>query len=260
MKSAVITINIGTKYAKMAALTIPTHQAYAQKIGADFIEINQVNLPYIDTDYSAYWAKFELHKYLDEYDRIIYLDLDTVVLPHCPNLLEVVPESAFGALYETDFGLDQTEEITDHKNKMPDIEWEKDYFNVGVMVMSKCHQPAFVLTEQCQGGKYYPEQTLLNYNVQKLNFAQFHLDGTYNHMFFLNLDNSRREQSNILHYAAIPQEVRELLIADDLSRFEKGDKPLVAEELPALIAEKIPGKQFEDFLYQLYKDEEIGLS
>ncbi|MCF2858434.1 hypothetical protein L1286_13180 [Pseudoalteromonas sp. SMS1] len=261
-KHAVVTINIGTRYSKMASLTLPTHKAYANKIGADFVEIKEFELPLIESEYSAYWAKFKLFELLKSYERIIFLDLDTVVRESCPNLFDIVPEEQFAVLYETDFGIDQTLEINDMLEKMPPIKWDKDYFNVGVMVLSKCHKSIFEFTEDSQGGLKYPEQTLLNYNVNKLGCEVFHLPIQFNHMLFLNVDPSERVDSYIIHYAGLASEVKDILIEDDLEKFESGGPLTTEANLGELIIKKLPdvNPNSEAIYGRLYKDDEIGLS
>ncbi|MFK3873358.1 glycosyltransferase [Pseudoalteromonas rhizosphaerae] len=262
MKNAVITINIGNKFNKMADMTIPLMKEYADRIGASFIEVRETSNISYGEEYSAYWAKFKLFNYLEKFERVIYLDLDVVVRPHCPNLFQIVPENKFAALYETDYQRINSQlekEIEEFKNENSFVDWNGDYFNVGVMVASRQHKNAFLLDANQKGGNRYPEQTLINYNVNKQGYETYHLPYTFNHMYFLSVDNHKRDQSSLIHYAAIPQEVREKLIAYDLKCFDEG-LPLVTEiELNDFIANNFEGKSISDFEYALQKDSEIGL-
>ena len=89
MKSAIITICIGEKYEQLALLTHPTIQAYADKIGAEFIVIKDRIYP---AEVPVGYEKLRLGKYLETYDRIIFLDTDLIVRPDTPNLFDFVPE------------------------------------------------------------------------------------------------------------------------------------------------------------------------
>lgn len=258
-KLAVVTINIGTYYEVVSKMTIPTMQAYAERIGADFIEINEAKLKNQVDNYSAYWAKFQLFDHLEDYDRLIYLDLDTVVRPHCPNLFEMVPEDTFAALYETDY-MTPKHAIDDLETPDGPIPWDGKYFNVGVMVVSKCHRPAFKLENGFKGGKKYPEQTLLNANIRDMGYPTQHLDYRFNHMYFIGKDNRLRAESFIIHYAAIPQVLRNVLIEDDLMRFEQEIPVLSVKEMGPYFQQKYPDVQFQGLEYRLQKDEEIGLA
>ena len=64
-KYAVVTIAIGEKYAAIAKYTHPSLKAYADKIGAEFVVID-------DTSTSLpHWKKFEIFNLLKDYKRII---------------------------------------------------------------------------------------------------------------------------------------------------------------------------------------------
>lgn len=255
--TAVITINVGDALATMASMTIPTFKAYADRICADFVIIDTIPEHYEFPDYSAYWAKFIIKDYLAHYDRVIYLDLDTIILAHCPNLFEVVPRDMFAALVEDDFGNDLSEEILDIQNRLGDLNWRRGYFNVGVMVMSREHRDIFSLEKGVQGGAKYPEQTLMNYNLRKYGIPLFKLSHRFNHMRFLNVSNADRHLSYIWHYAGIPQRLREAMMEEDLNRFSKG-RPLFDEyELEDFILNRFPGEDLTEFQdYELFRDKE----
>lgn len=257
-RNAVITIHLGTAMHTMAELTIPTMRAYAGRIDADFIVIDKIPAAYEFLDYSAYWAKFILRDYLETYERIIYLDLDTIVSRHCPNLFERVPEADFGALAEDDYGIDQQEEMASIQQRCGHIGWRKDYFNVGVMVFSQAHKKVFELHRDMLSGTKYPEQTAMNYNLQKAGISLHKLSHKFNHMYFLEIDQHQRHLSYISHYAGMAQQLREAIIAEDLRRAARG-QPLVVDHLtdefvhsyftPQQLREMVP--------HSLLKDEQV---
>lgn len=261
-RKAVVTINIGTKFKRMGELTIPTMRDYAKKIGAEFVEINDANLSINASQFSAYWAKFQLYELLNKYDRIIYLDLDVIVRPHCPDLFSIVDEAEFAALYESDYSIAKELlllEIEEFLGSNPKIDWQDDYFNVGVMVLSKTHKEAFNFYANAAGGNRFPEQTLINYNIKKLNYKVHHLPPIFNHMGFLTIDNNKRGESNIIHYAGVPHEIRERLIEHDLHCFRNNLSPVPQEKMDEFVSEHFNGKRYGDFLYELQTDEKIGL-
>jgi lipopolysaccharide biosynthesis glycosyltransferase len=93
-KRAVVTITVGEKFKNIAELTHPTIKNYAEKIGADFICLDE------DRKFSAHWKKFELYYLLKDYDRIIYVDTDLIIRDDCPDLFEIVPEKKIGMFNE----------------------------------------------------------------------------------------------------------------------------------------------------------------
>jgi lipopolysaccharide biosynthesis glycosyltransferase len=258
IKTAVITINIGTAMQRMADMTIPTMRAYAQRIGADFIVIDKIPASYQFQDYSAYWAKFILRDYLESYDRLMYVDLDTIVHNNCPNMFELVPEDRFAALIEDDYGVDQTEEIAAIQAKFGDIGWRKGYFNVGVMVASKAHKAVFELRQEMLGGTRYPEQTAMNYNLQKAGIPVYKLNHKFNHMYFLNIEHNDRHLSYISHYAGFSQQLREAVIAEDKRRLAAGELLINDNNINEFILTQFTPAQIESMTqHSLLKDAEV---
>lgn len=257
-KTAVITINIGTALQKMAEMTVPTMRAYAERIGADFIVINKIPEHYEFLEYSAYWAKFVLRDYLETYSRIIYIDLDATVTHNCPNLFELVPEAAFGALIEDDYGVDQTEEIAVIQAKCGDINWKKGYFNVGVMVFGQAHKAVFTLDKEMMSGTKYPEQTAMNYNLHKAGIPLFKLSHKFNHMYFLEVNHTERNASHISHYAGIAQQLREAIIAEDLRRAAAGEQLIDDTNVDDFVHSHFTPEQLEEMAHHsLLKDAEL---
>jgi lipopolysaccharide biosynthesis glycosyltransferase len=262
-RNAVITIDIGNAYERVARVTKPKMKRYAEKIGADFISINNFTLSDHFDEYSAYWAKLQLFEYLNHYDRIVYFDLDALVLSHCPNIFEIVPEDEFGALFETDFlfengnvGLEEYKRITGEVN------WKGTYFNVGVMVLSKCHQEIFRLRKEMIFDCRFPEQLYLNYHAHENDVKFFHLDYKFNHMalFIAPEKKSLRHESYVIHYAAMDQKFREIIIELDVERFDN-NLPALTDDEVFMRMEKIMGVGFMNTWIPpvLKTNEEIGL-
>ena len=81
-------------YKLLAAITHPTLEAYAERIGAKFIVL----------------GKSEIHKLLQyDYERIILVDSDLIIRPDTPSLFDVVPEGWVGAY---NYGHDKLSDLT----------------------------------------------------------------------------------------------------------------------------------------------------
>lgn len=257
-KLAVITINLGSPMKKMAAMTVPTMQAYADRINADFIVIDKIPDSYQFEEYSAYWAKFILKDYLQEYSRIIYLDLDTIVSENCPNLFEIVPEDSFAAVVEDDYGNDLSGEILAIQGNLGDIGWVKGYINVGVMVMSREHSGLFRLDKNLKCDTKFPEQTLINFNLKKEGYKVHQLSHRFNHMSFLNVPHNDRLHSYISHYAAIPQKLREAMIEEDLRRLAMKVPLLDHPDMDAFISQNFSIEELQqDHFHILFTDAQV---
>ena len=155
MKLAVVTIACGDYHIEMSKITHPSISAYAKKIGAEFIVINE------KTEGLPHYLKFNLNKLLKKYDRILYIDTDIVVRKDAPNIFDEVPVDSIGLFEEGRFADRATSML--HflsENNVEPKEWNKKYYNTGVMVVSKEHANLFIkpLIEH----NHFFEQSYLN--------------------------------------------------------------------------------------------------
>lgn len=198
-KRAVVTLAIGDYYSAMAEVSHPTHKAYAERTGADFVSITETK-----TAQEAHYEKFRIRQLLNEYHRILYLDTDTIIREDCPNLFELVPPEKLGMFNEGEFA-DRTWHFSEAaKDFGVNIEkWNGDYFNTGVMILSRIHKPLFEKAEQENIYHHY-EQSLLNLRILQKSTAMFELDYRFNRMPMMDaLTGEHRLKSYIVHYAGI---------------------------------------------------------
>lgn len=221
MKKAVVTITVGATYQEIANLTHPTLKAYADKIGADFIVIDDAKIKY------PHWQKFEISKLLIKYKRIIFLDTDLIIRDDCPNLFDIVPEEKLGLFEEGRFsprgGYLQQAMVAYNMN---DHNYKDVYYNTGVMVISRVHTQLFnyVPTEDIMtAGNFLGEQTFLNLRIQKEGIDVFMLPYKYNRMTLMDeITGEPRFASYIIHYAGCPSHEQMLHhIKTDLKKWEK---------------------------------------
>jgi len=227
-KTAVVTLTMGDGFKSMAEITHPTLKAYADKIGAEFIVIDQ---PKYHKTYPQY-EKFQLYDLLAKYARIIYLDTDTIVRPDCPDLFKEVPEHCLGIFNEGRF-MNLMGVIRDAcmKFKVSIPKYQGESYNTGVMVLSRLHRSIFKypgrefdVYDTGEGhGVYHFEQPYINtqiianaYKVQELSYK-------FNRMSFLDkLTGEHRLSSYIVHYAnAIPPKERLAVIEKDLAEWKE---------------------------------------
>lgn len=166
MRKLVLTIAIGDLYQQMALITHPSIHAYAARIGADFHTISRQMI----SRTTPHWEKFRIHDLLSEYDRIIYIDTDAIIMPNCPDLFSIVPDTMIGAFNEGQYF------------KRP----HTNYYNTGVMVLSRCHQSVFAqpILENGDINTCF-EQNTINDRFQASGFAMFDLSHQFNRMDFI---------------------------------------------------------------------------
>jgi len=219
MKTAVITMCFGN-FDKLAIHTHPTIEAYATKIGADFVVINEKKI----SKKFFHYEKFQLYDYFKKYDRIIYMDTDLIVRPDTPNLFDIVKEHQIGVFNEGRFG-EFTEIMRDAcmKYKIGLPKWDKQSYNTGVMVVSKLHKDIFKKPNKeydVYAGKFsHYEQPYLNLKIISENHKIFDLKYNFNRISIMDqLTGEHRLSSYIVHYAGAPDvnDVRLNLIKEDL--------------------------------------------
>lgn len=190
LKKAVVTLTIGDKHDGMREISHPLMKAYADKVGADFIVIDEIKLR-MGSLLLEKWQMFDL---LFRYDRLMFMDTDILVTPSCPDVFDLVPVDKIGAFVESDYA-DRNQWIADIQGQLGHIGWEGEYINSGVVVYSYLHKPAFdrTLPHVVPG-----DQHTINHRIKQNGFKVFPLSIKFNHMELCNDD---RLSSYIVHYA-----------------------------------------------------------
>lgn len=200
MKTAVVTrADDNTPYIKT---TFKSIIPYAEKIGADFIQIkSEPQYEYPIHDGRPHYRIFKIYDLFEKYDRIFHIDADCVISPTCPNIFEEVPENKIGACFE-DVGYraaDRRSKIANMQKEWGDVGWRTGYTNAGVYVVSKMHRDMFRPFEGKVWTEWGSADLHMGYMVKKLGYEYHELNFRWNHMIIWN--NEDRMKSNIIHYA-----------------------------------------------------------
>lgn len=197
LKKAVVTLSIGDLYREMSDISHPMMKDYADKIGADFVVINEAKVRM----HPLHFEKWQMYDLLFDYDRIIFLDTDILIGPDCPDLFGMVGLEEVGGFVESDY-LNRNISITGCQDLMGDIGWRGEYLNSGVGVYSYRHKPIF---ERSEKGHVinFGEQDMYNYRIKQLGFPVCSLPMEFNR---IELDGYEerlpdRLSSFIIHYA-----------------------------------------------------------
>lgn len=217
MANLVLTISIGEYYNKVAELTLPSIKKYAEKIGADFLNIDGHNPEYI----TQKWNKFHIHNLLNKYNRIIYFDIDLIIREDCPNLFDVVPENKLGMFNEGRFEarypwVEQASEYYDEPVK----KWNGKFYNSGVMVISRIHKQIFKLPKGIDFVE--TDQPYINLRIINDKVEMYDLDFRFNRMDMLDkFCGISRLDSYVVHYAGAPKEIQMDVIRKDIEQWKK---------------------------------------
>lgn len=193
MHKAVITICHGSDHERIGAITHPVMRRYARRIGADFRVLTGKSPIQMDglasdipKDAGARLAKLELADLLKTYNRLIYFDNTVVINPRCPDLFTLVPKDKVGATYETRLGIKWLNELSGLMQEAFNYYGAPpctDFFNSGVMVISRCHRSMFTLPETpVKRFRGWLDQTLLNAMCRKHGFAVHDLGLRFNYL------------------------------------------------------------------------------
>ena len=199
---------LGDNFKAMAKVTHPTMRAYADRIGAEFVVIGDQKLSAL-----PYFEKFRIGGLLDEFDRILFLDTDTIVRHDCPSLFGVVPQDKLG-MYGEGFMASPEEQkvhagilgaaLREYYGKGLPASWKNEFYNTGVVVASRCHKGLFRPPEKEVRIEYW-DQALLNARLVMEGVAVHDIGYLFNRMYYVDkVVKYHRLHSYIVHYAGIP--------------------------------------------------------
>ena len=259
MDKLVLTIAVGGAYLQMASHTHPSIKAYAEKIGADFLCIDES-----DTT-SPHWEKFQIFNLLNKYKRILYLDSDLIIRDDCPDLFEIVPDSQLGMFNEAPFTDGRQMSIYEvcqaYETTLPN--WNGKYYNSGVMVISRCHKYLFKKPDK-EVFNFY-EQGYLNLIIAKNEVEMYELRYHFNRMTCMDqLTGEERHASYIIHYAGYPSlEFVNDIIPKDIAKWETDSpeykyKRHIIVNVQGGLGDQVDAEPSIRFMKeQVYKDDEI---
>ncbi|MHA1723462.1 MAG: glycosyltransferase [Promethearchaeota archaeon] len=199
---------------------------YCKKYNLNFLIINQSKFNITADDYRyIIFEKFQLYDLLENHEKILLLDADTLITPQCPNIFDLVPNKKLGVVFE-----DKDIHVESRKNEMKiiqkefdDVNWTSGYFNAGIILVSYLQKDLFFLAKEdiqkiINSETRLKAQTFLNYKAYKLNIQIFPLNYKFNHMpMFSEVwnDYSHRFNSYIIHYAGLPAHERNIMMRRD---------------------------------------------
>ncbi len=206
MKGVLATVTIGEAARKLAGFTHPTFERFADRYMLDFRVLDERH----QCGPSPHYTKMRCGDLLEEYDRVIFCDTDVLIAPDCPNLLDIVPQNLIGACLVSVYADHYDRGVTLIQDHLGDVGWDREYFNSGVIVVSRCHKAIFDTTDSdfCKwtatasgkGGRTLHgfDQTYLNYKAKKLGFPIYHIGYQFNHSL-ASRNSEQRFASHIIH-------------------------------------------------------------
>jgi hypothetical protein len=200
-KHGLVTTVIGDAFEGIWSISRPTFEAYARRFSLDLLLITAA-----PDGHSPQHAKCAIHRYLQSYERVAFVDADVLIRDDAPSLFDVVPESHVGLFEEGQFATNRLDAMNrllrDLGHVAPDWLNAGKYYNTGVMVVSRGHAAAFASLAPSIAN--YGEQTYLNYSLWLNRYPIFELDYRFNRIGLMNRFVAEpRHESFFLHYAGL---------------------------------------------------------
>lgn len=224
MKNLIFIVSIGRD--NYLQYCLPSVELYCKKYNIDFKIINtpKYNLPVTNEYNYNTFEKNQIYDFIDGYDRILRLDSDIIITPHCPNYFTTDPNYIY--VSNEDVGSRKQQRINEIKLIQQSLgkikNWKNGYFNSGVILFSKQHKEIFNIKglDLTKNLGSFKEQNVLNWKVHNLNFPIKDLGMNFNHtrIYEESWCNSDRKKANIIHYAG-PQNTKEIKMKEDFKYF-----------------------------------------
>ena len=204
-----VTLSVGNEAEAIGPASLPLLKAYAQHCRADFKVLGSTHRR---QGAEVFYEKLQIRELLDQYQRVLYIDLDVLVNPRSPDVFEQIPESAFAATaVESVLGKVPTEK-QQIQSCLGGIAWPHPYFNAGVMLFGQSAKPMLDYCELNQGKwvdhikkhelRTFHDQTLLNYALNKTNTDFVDLGRAFNFTRAWRQFDQRFSQ-HFIHYAGL---------------------------------------------------------
>lgn len=212
MRRRIVVTGGGDQHAEMATRTVPTLEAYAKRIGADFRRLHDSELA--RPDIHRWWIKTKMRELFGAYDDVAWIDIDCVVAPRCPDLFEFAGGS-LAWFPESDL-LDRCDWFREYCRIMVGevpAGWDGRYYNGGVIVIPGEFADVVRLPDDPELEKaeamirthpktFWSDQNWFNLQAARFGLKPKALPLRLNYMPFEELWD-RRLGADIIHYAGL---------------------------------------------------------
>lgn len=197
-------------------LCVSLQKAYAKRYGHDYVlfedEVFRARPNWIKKRRVGFHLeKFQVLTLLEKYERVFFMDADVIPSIQAPDLFAVVGSGFWGCVPEPPsandwkFAADLCK-FEKRLGKLPDTS-PGTYFNSGILVFDRAHSPIWEWKREEVLSSRWPEQTLLNYRIQKSRTSVQFLDWRYNFTPQVGEDwknEQLRRSQFFIHYASQP--------------------------------------------------------
>lgn len=186
---AIATIVIGEEARQNAKYSVPLMGNYAKRTSSALIVIEKSVMSDITNE--PFYEKYQVGNILNDYKRVLFLDSDILVLPHSPNVFEMVPEECFAAVSVESVYPKVEHEKNSISGILGEISWTVPYFNAGAMLFSQSNKSLYqdtghflkqwICGKNKNNIKALHDQTLINYCANYFQIKFFDLGKSFNY-------------------------------------------------------------------------------
>lgn len=207
---AVITVATGPYYQGMFLLTRPFMQVYCDRVNADFLDLDNT------TEKWGPMEKFRVRHFAEQYEELLFVDADAVIMEHCPNLFElhkedIVCHNDWARLADKNWLF--TERNTVSKKSQLQLPNPETCLNSGIVLTRHSARHIWDRPTVDIGTSHCAEQIWLEYRIQdavKSGLTLGYLDSRANWQWWFNLHNPGLFEAGlsdawIAHFANAPE-------------------------------------------------------
>ncbi len=145
------------------------------------------------------YEKFRVKKFLEVYDRIVFVDADVLIMENAKNIFDFVPEDSLGMFLESDVigggiagmpvWINKYKQILKNRNLsfnyVLERDWDRKYWNAGTMVFSGIHKYIFEDDPNTRVYDYscFSEQGWINYLISRDKIKMFNITSDFSGWF-----------------------------------------------------------------------------
>lgn len=224
MKRAVVTVAAGEIGKALLRFSRSWLERYATRLQADLVVLD-----WCLNEYPMY-SKFQIYRTLEHYDRIIYLDADTLADPDaCPDLFARVPAGHFG-IYDDAHALRAANKFDIFVNEVTKVRASQGmpasglpwYGNTGIFVAERMHKDLLAPPARSIPMMHCGEQSLFNARLQDSGVPITFLPDDCNRQWWEHREFKAVQPPNaILHFSGMHEKDNRLGLMKKVAR-EKG--------------------------------------
>lgn len=206
MTRAVVTLAVGPQGRDLHRITGPVQRAYAGRIGARYVVIDSDS---ISPGYPLA-AKFQVSRIQPHFARTLFLDVDVLLTPDCPDLFDLVPAGTVG-IYDDFPDLQTFDWLQSEYRALADSQGWADPTpyphcrNTGVVVCDREHAALWAPPQHPYPRFHCSEQNIFNLNILRHGYPVHDLPKRFNYQWWSNKDSFATSDAPVLHFAGMSQ-------------------------------------------------------